>query len=133
VYTASSYNRGSYDSRYMGPISLSQIRDSQRRCRRHAIVSRVAHDHGAHSLAVLVPALAMNQRSRIAATAVAAAYYGVSSFPVAQISAGYFGRSDVLLAILLWAVAGAILAPGVGWPSVLLIVQAGAGAGGSGD
>jgi hypothetical protein len=75
-------------------------------------------------LAVLAPALAMNQRSRIAATAVAAAYYGVSSFPVAQISAGYFGRSDVLLAILLWAVAGAILAPGVGWPSGLLIVQA---------
>jgi hypothetical protein len=60
----------------------------------------------------------MNQRSRIAATAVAAAYYGVSSFPVAQISAGYFGRSDVLLAILLRAVAGAILALGVGWPGV---------------
>jgi apolipoprotein N-acyltransferase len=61
-------------------------------------------------LTVLFPALALNQRSRIAATGVALAYYGVSSFPVVQISSGYFGVTNILPGLLLWAVASAILA-----------------------
>jgi apolipoprotein N-acyltransferase len=60
-------------------------------------------------LTILFPAFALNQRSRIAATAVALAYYGVSSFPVAQISFGYFGFGSILLGILLWTLSSSIL------------------------
>jgi hypothetical protein len=61
-------------------------------------------------LTILFPALVLNQRSRISVTAVALAYYGVSSFPVAQISSGYFGVGNIFLGGLLWTVATAILA-----------------------
>jgi apolipoprotein N-acyltransferase len=61
-------------------------------------------------LTILFPALALNQRSRISVTAMALAYHGVSSFPVVQMSTGYFGVGNIFLGILLWAVASAILA-----------------------
>lgn len=61
-------------------------------------------------LPILFPALALNQRNRVAATGVAGAYYSVSSFPVVQISSGYFGVANILPSLLLWAVASATLA-----------------------
>jgi hypothetical protein len=61
-------------------------------------------------LSVLFPALAMNQRHRTGTAAVALAYYGVASFPVTQVSSGYFGHGDVRVGVLLWAIASAILA-----------------------
>lgn len=61
-------------------------------------------------LTILFPALALNQRSRIASTAVALAYNSVSSFPVAQISSGYFAVGNVFFGGLLWTLATGILA-----------------------
>jgi hypothetical protein len=61
-------------------------------------------------LTIAFPALVMRQSSRAGATAVAVAYYGVASFPVAQVSSKYFGQGSPAVAILLWTAATTILA-----------------------
>src|SRR4051812_5992283 len=45
-------------------------------------------------LTIAFPALTMLQSSRGGAAGVALAYYGVASFPVAQVSSGYFGHAS---------------------------------------
>jgi len=61
-------------------------------------------------LALLFPALAFGQRTRMGAAGVALPYYGISSLPVLQIWSRYFGGERVWSGILPWAIASGILA-----------------------
>jgi apolipoprotein N-acyltransferase len=61
-------------------------------------------------LTIAFPALTMLQSSRGGAAGVALAYYGVASFPVAQVSSGYFGHASPAVGVLLWISATMILA-----------------------
>ena len=61
-------------------------------------------------LTIVFPALTMLQTSRVGATGVALTYYGVASFPVAQVSSGYFGQASPAVGVLLWIIATMILA-----------------------
>lgn len=61
-------------------------------------------------LTIVFPVLTMLQSSRVGATGVALAYYGVASFPAAQVSSGYFGQASHAVGVLLWISATMILA-----------------------
>ena len=119
VWVASTSNRGSYDSRYMGPMKISIISAKATSVMASLIWIRLLAagaiglvawrgQFWVIPLSLIAPCLTAVLLSRMAAGFTALIYYGMASLPAIAVSEAYW-PSKTVLAIALWFTASPVL------------------------